>query len=118
MGTKLTDADFKSAPTKCEQCHEDAHGKQFAKNGVTSCMDCHNSARWKPSLFDHDKRTTFSLQGAHRNVRCDGCHKLMKDMEGKPVLFYKPTPKECEACHGAAVPRSSWLPNAKLLPIG
>ena len=32
MGTKLTDADFKSAPTKCEQCHEDAHGKQFARN--------------------------------------------------------------------------------------
>jgi hypothetical protein len=107
LGTKLIDADFKAAPTKCEQCHDDVHGKQFAKNGVTACVDCHNTNKWKPSLFDHDKRTTFSLQGAHRNVRCDGCHKLTKPIEGKPVLFYKPTPKECEACHGAYVPVSS-----------
>ena len=24
-----------------------------------------------------------------------------RQFEGKPVLFYKPTPKECAACHGA-----------------
>ena len=73
MGTKLTEVDFKGAPTGCEECHQDVHG---------------------------DKRTAFALQGVHRNVRCDGCHKLMKPVEGKMVLFYKPTPKECAACHG------------------
>jgi len=99
----LTEVDFKSAPTKCEECHQDPHGAQFARvsDHVTPCADCHNSSRWKPSLFDHDKRTTFPLQGVHRNVTCDGCHKLTKPVAAKMVLFYKPTPKDCAACHGA-----------------
>jgi len=101
METKLIAADFTAAPTKCEDCHEDIHGKQFAKNGVTACVDCHNSAKWKPSLFDHDKRTSFALQGLHKNVRCEGCHKEFRTVEGKKVLFYKPTPKQCEGCHAA-----------------
>jgi hypothetical protein len=103
LQTRLIDVDFKAAPTKCEDCHEDPHGKQFTKNGATPCEDCHNSARWKPSLFDHDKRTSFSLQGAHMNVVCEGCHKLIKTVDGKKVLFYKPTPKECSDCHGADI---------------
>jgi hypothetical protein len=98
--TRLTKVDFKAAPAKCEECHEDIHGQQFAKNQVTTCADCHNSMKWKPSLFDHDKRTSFPLQGEHRNVSCAGCHKLTRAVAGKTVLFYKPTPKECSACHG------------------
>jgi hypothetical protein len=103
METRLMNADFRSAPTRCEQCHEDIHGRQFEKAGVTSCVDCHNSFKWKPSLFDHDTRTQFALRGVHRNVRCEGCHKSTKLMEGNAVLFYKPTPKDCAACHGADV---------------
>ncbi len=103
MSTKLTDADFRAAPRKCEECHQDIHGAQFVHTAdhVTPCADCHNSLKWKPSLFDHDKRTTFPLQGVHRNVRCEGCHKLMREVDAKQVLFYKPTPRECAACHGA-----------------
>ena len=100
MGVKLIEVDFTAAPTKCQDCHEDIHGQQFAKNGATPCMDCHNSAKWKPSLFDHDKRTSFPLQGLHKNVRCEGCHKEIRVVGEKKVLFYKPTPKQCEACHG------------------
>lgn len=105
--TKLSKADFAAAPSKCEQCHEDVHGKQFAKNGVTSCGDCHNSAKWKPSLFDHEKGTSFSLQGVHQNVPCGDCHKLTRAVEGKQVLFYAPTPKLCVDCHGPNVPAGS-----------
>jgi phage FluMu protein Com len=103
LGTKLIDVDFRIAPTQCEQCHQDIHGAQFARaaDHMTPCADCHTSMKWKPSLFDHDKRTAFPLQGFHRNVRCDGCHKLLKPVEGKTVLFYRPTAKECAACHGA-----------------
>lgn len=101
MGTRLVQADFKAAPTKCEQCHEDIHGGQFAGSGkVTACADCHNSFKWKPSLFDHERRTAFSLKGAHQNTPCEGCHKYTQIVSGKKVLFYKPTPKECAACHG------------------
>ena len=99
---KLTNVDFTQAPTKCEECHSDIHGRQFAKaGGDTPCADCHTTAKWKPSLFDHDKRTAFALAGAHKNVRCADCHKLFRDVEGKQVLFYKPTPKDCKDCHGS-----------------
>jgi hypothetical protein len=104
LETKLNNVDFKAAPTLCEDCHEDVHGKQFAKGETTPCAECHNSMKWKPSLFDHDKRTVFPLRGAHQNVKCGDCHKLFKDVEAKKVLFYKPTPKECVACHGANPP--------------
>jgi LSD1 subclass zinc finger protein len=96
--------DFKAAPTQCEDCHEDIHGKQFATMEVTRCAECHNSMKWKPSLFDHDKRTTFALRGAHQNVRCAACHKLTRVVGAKTVVFYKPTPKDCAACHGPTNP--------------
>ena len=101
LETTLLNVDFKAAPTRCEDCHEDVHGRQFAGSGRTQCATCHNSAKWRPSLFDHDKRTAFSLAGAHRDVKCGACHKLIQKVEGKSVLFYKPTPKECALCHGA-----------------
>jgi hypothetical protein len=106
METRLINVDFKAAPEKCEECHEDIHAAQFAKtNKVTPCADCHNATRWKPSLFDHEK-TIFSLKGGHQNVKCEACHKEIRLVEGKSVLFYKPTPKECAACHGANVPKA------------
>jgi hypothetical protein len=95
--------DFKAAPAKCEDCHEDIHGKQFAQNGVAACAGCHDNTRWKPALFDHDTRTSFRLQGAHRKVSCGGCHRTTRAIAGKLVLFYKPTPKECAACHQSGV---------------
>jgi hypothetical protein len=106
LETKMINVDFKKAPEKCEECHDDVHGGQFIKfyvNKVTQCGDCHNSNKWKPSLFDHDKRTTFALEGEHRNVTCAGCHKLFKSVDGKQILFYAPTPKACSDCHGPEV---------------
>jgi hypothetical protein len=94
---------YSAAPSQCEDCHEEAHGLQFAHGGLTSrCVDCHITGKWKPSLIDHDK-TAFSLKGAHQNVRCGACHKNVKAFQGRDVLFYKPTPIECSACHGNSV---------------
>jgi hypothetical protein len=95
----IASIDFKAAPVQCESCHSDVHGRQFESNRITACSTCHNSTQWKPALFDHDKRTSFPLDGAHRRASCDGCHKLKRTVEGKQVLFYKPTPKECASCH-------------------
>jgi NAD-dependent SIR2 family protein deacetylase len=53
-------------------------------------------------LFDHEK-TAFSLKGAHEQVVCSACHKNLREVDAKQVLFYLPTPKECSACHGAEV---------------
>ena len=100
LETKLIHVDFKAAPKQCEDCHEDAHGKQFAKSDVTRCVACHNSNKWRPAQFDHETRTEFPLRGVHQNVSCAGCHKLTRVVASKTVLFYKPTPKQCESCHG------------------
>jgi hypothetical protein len=84
----------------CEACHADVHAKQFARQQAkTDCSTCHNADRWKPSTFDHSK-TKFPLDGGHKGVACDKCHSLIRVVDSKPVLFYKPTPLACEACHG------------------
>jgi hypothetical protein len=101
LRTTLRDVDFKAAPHQCSGCHEDAHGGQFARGKEPpGCETCHNNFKWRPSLFDHEKGSTFSLRGAHQEVPCDQCHELIREVEGKRVLFYKPTPRECAACHG------------------
>jgi hypothetical protein len=100
----LRNVNFSEAPQQCENCHEDPHASQFARTErVTRCAECHNTNKWRPSLFDHEK-TMFPLQGAHKDVPCGQCHKQIQLVEGKKVLFYKPTPKQCAACHGTNIP--------------
>jgi hypothetical protein len=96
---------FKGAPQDCESCHKEPHGGQFrTHNGNTPCAECHDSQRWVPSTFDHDKRTPFPLSGGHANVPCTKCHTSIQIIESNPVIWYKPTPKKCDECHGTNVP--------------
>lgn len=91
---------FQGVSQECDACHADPHGGQFlAKSGKTLCADCHVVQSWAPSTFDHDKRTQFPLEGGHAHVACNQCHNLTKVVEGQEVLFYKPTPLQCSACH-------------------
>jgi hypothetical protein len=102
---------FKGAPEACEACHKDVHGGQFtSRAGKTECASCHTEQRWKPSTFDHDKRTPFPLQGGHARVACDKCHTQEKLINGNPVILYKPTPLKCDACHGNDVPSKETTP--------
>jgi hypothetical protein len=94
------EASFRSAPTVCAECHQDEHGAQFVTAGMQkACDNCHVTARWTPSNFDHEKDSTFSLAGAHQSVSCGNCHDLRRDIGGKSILFYKPTPTACADCH-------------------
>jgi hypothetical protein len=100
LQTTLKNVDFKKAPARCEGCHEDAHASQFSKYGnPPRCDDCHNSMRWRPSTFDHEAGSAFSLKGAHQAVPCAQCHFLFRQVNGRKVLYYKPTLKECAGCH-------------------
>jgi hypothetical protein len=95
---------FKGTAKDCQACHTDPHAGQFAaKDKVTKCAECHSDQRWAPSTFDHDKRTEFALTGGHANVTCEKCHTSLREIQGKLVLFYKPTPVKCAECHGADV---------------
>jgi hypothetical protein len=105
MELTMVHVKFTGAPKACNECHENPHADQFGTRG-SNCATCHNSNKWRPSLFDHDK-TAFPLQGGHEDVACSACHTLKKPVNGTLVLFYKPTPTACEACHGANIPKAS-----------
>jgi Cytochrome c7 and related cytochrome c len=105
LETTLEHVNFRAAPTQCSGCHADPHAGQFAsRRDVTDCSSCHTPNQWKPANFDHNTRTDFSLEGAHQNVACSGCHTLTRVVAGKSVVFYKPTPRTCAECHGGNVP--------------
>jgi hypothetical protein len=102
VGTK--GAVFHAAPGQCSGCHEDIHGGQFSPAASPAdCGKCHNVFKWRPANFDHNTRSAFLLNGAHRNVACGKCHTNYRLLNGKRVLFYKPAPKECSACHESQI---------------
>ncbi len=107
MELNMMHVQFKSAPKACNECHANPHSDQFATRG-NDCASCHNSNKWRPSLFDHNK-TIFPLRGGHENVACSACHTAKKPVNGTLVLFYKPTPTACVDCHGASIPKASGL---------
>jgi hypothetical protein len=101
LETTLKNVDYTAAPKTCTGCHEDVHANQFASRPeATDCSSCHDAVRWKPSQFDHDKRTKYPLDGAHKDVPCLECHKLTREVAGKLVVIYNPTPMACKDCHG------------------
>ncbi len=88
---------FKDLSQDCYKCHTDRHFRQFERNGITNCTDCHGTENWKASKFDHNK-TAFKLDGKHINVPCNKCHKPQQ--EG--ILYYtryKIKEFKCESCH-------------------
>jgi hypothetical protein len=103
MELTLIHVQFSAAPKTCAECHDNPHSDQFGDR-ANDCAGCHNSNKWKPSLFDHDK-TKFALKGGHEDVACSACHQLKKMVNDTQVLFYKPTPTACDACHGANIPK-------------
>jgi hypothetical protein len=105
MELTMLHVQFTAAPVTCGECHENPHSDQFGARG-NDCASCHNSNKWKPSLFDHEK-TAFSLKGGHQDVACSACHTLKKPVDGNLVLFYKPCPTACAACHGTNVPKET-----------
>jgi hypothetical protein len=81
---------FKDAKADCHACHEkdDAHKRRLG----TDCGTCHNARDWKAWSFDHDRRTRFPLDGAHRGLDCLACHK--RPMTGRVSLS-----GTCASCH-------------------
>ncbi|THJ11764.1 MAG: cytochrome C [Nitrospira sp. CG24C] len=81
---------FKNISLDCIGCHEkeDVHKRRLGKQ----CESCHTARDWKLWDFDHNLRTKFLLDGAHKKLDCYDCHK--KPMEGKVVA-----PTVCIGCH-------------------
>lgn len=113
--TGMQKIQFEGTSKECSTCHIEPHGGQFKNHaGKTDCESCHDAQRWVPSTFDHDKRTKLPLQGGHAGIKCDQCHTITKLIAGTPVVFYKPTPVQCDACHGNLPPeRKKEVPNTE-----
>ncbi|MFZ1685181.1 MAG: hypothetical protein WAU88_13785 [Candidatus Zixiibacteriota bacterium] len=97
---KLT---FVGASTKCQDCHKDIHRGQFAiENSVTDCARCHTPNAWAGAeKFDHST-SRFKLDGAHKGVACQKCHRPTV-IDEQPFVAYKPLDTACAACHDASV---------------
>ncbi|MBL8359015.1 MAG: cytochrome C [Rubrivivax sp.] len=118
----------KHVDTKCEDCHNTSNPKDAPRECVgchkkdddgtrghrgrygDKCDTCHGTKAWKPSIFDHDERTKFSLRGRHRTATCTACHTghLYRDKVGSACIdCHRKDDKhegalgrECQACHG------------------
>ncbi|MFM2057949.1 MAG: hypothetical protein RLY71_2334 [Pseudomonadota bacterium] len=86
---------YKDAPRDCYSCHkkDDKHKLKFGEK----CESCHNARSWKAWDFNHDKRTDYKLDGAHRKISCESCHKAPAP-KGKAAAALG---SSCFACHRA-----------------
>lgn len=81
---------FRDSPSDCFSCHkkDDVHKLRLD----SKCESCHNARSWKAWDFNHDKRTKYKLDGAHKKTPCVACH--TKAMNDSVVL-----PTSCVGCH-------------------
>jgi hypothetical protein len=90
----------------CQGCHRDPHGGELTRPGLASpCERCHTTASWAASRFDHNRETSYPLDGAHARLACAACHRK-ETRAGATVLRFKPLGKACKDCHGAQPPGS------------
>jgi len=95
-GGKVTQ--YKGTSPRCESCHKEVHGAQFASNSRTDCSRCHQPAGWRFLIFDHARQSSFSLMGKHSRVQCNRCHREERRGTVSFVRF-KPLSTKCESCH-------------------
>lgn len=94
---KIVKQSFIALDQTCISCHDNIHGNQFEKDGITDCKRCHGFNKWDRSQFNHDN-TAFKLEGAHEKVACEKCHETVV-MDGKPIVQYRNGKLQCIDCH-------------------
>lgn len=86
------------APLLCSGCHADPHLAQVG----SGCEKCHSDTNWAPSRFDHNRDSTYRLEGAHRAVACIACH--FRERQGaQEILRLKPLGSACADCHKSSI---------------
>jgi len=112
---------FQDQRRRCAECHESAHGTQFAsRKDKGACESCHTLDLFAPAgRFDHDRDTAFKLEGAHAKAACADCHARTKDTQGVLRVNYRPLSTQCESCHAVIEPtkRSSAVHPRDPLPL-
>lgn len=94
---------FRSTPTRCSSCHDDAHHGAIVRrprNGKESCDRCHDTtdfARRSAEPFDHGAWTGFALDGSHATASCTACHPPGRS-PASPRLG-RAAGRRCQDCH-------------------
>jgi len=119
-------AALRGIETECVQCHRDPHGDRYGSlrggaaaapresaAGATrfACTDCHDVRSFNPSAMGEaaHRRTAYPLEGAHRAVPCQACHKELEALPpasslllaGGPArrLEFRDARRRCVECH-------------------
>lgn len=93
-------ASYKNAPTACEGCHTDVHRGQFRlTKPEKSCKACHGTQRFTIGVVDHGKLAGYPLDGAHRRLPCNACHKIEKLGDGGKTTRWRLGYRRCADCH-------------------
>jgi hypothetical protein len=87
---------YQKLPASCFACHGEAHMDQFAEE---SCENCHDTQSWQEILFEHNRDSSFKLEGKHVDVTCQQCHLEETTDEGRAFRRFKPIDVECRSCH-------------------
>lgn len=83
---------------RCEDCHQNPHGDQFATEMASGgCAGCHSAAGWDRPNIDH---STWPLTGVHDLVACSSCHSpTEEDRRTGRGASYRGVARECAGCH-------------------
>ena len=109
---------FKGTPTKCVDCHwVRKQDDRFKLQLGSQCEQCHTPTSWTSARFDHAAATGTPLNGAHRLLTCQNCHKNdnfritdsacaschLQDYQAarEPNHVASGFPTTCESCHRA-----------------
>ncbi|MBP1766300.1 MAG: hypothetical protein H6P98_415 [Candidatus Aminicenantes bacterium] len=82
---------YKGTPMRCYDCHWIRRQDDVYRTALgTDCENCHRPVSWTAVRWDHAAQTGMALNGAHRNLSCDSCH---KDGNFRRISF------DCYSCH-------------------
>lgn len=83
-------AEYRNTESTCFGCHksEDAHDGRFSEH----CGGCHNPNGWMLWYFEHDTQTEYPLEGVHRELHCNTCHRTSLEKHTKLST-------QCYGCH-------------------
>ena len=81
---------YRDTTIQCVSCHKsrDEHKGRFGDD----CGYCHNPNSWKTWLFDHNKQTSFKIDGAHADIKCYSCHRTKTADLSRSIA-------NCSTCH-------------------
>jgi hypothetical protein len=82
---------YKGTPNTCFECHwvrrqDDKYRTRLGEK----CEQCHRPTAWSAARWDHGAITGMPLNGAHRTIGCESCHKGGS---------FKTTNVACLSCH-------------------